>query len=413
MYSFGIEEEYFVFDANSRRAVNTSDPKFLGGVKRRLGDRIATEMLQSQIEFITPPCRSCEEAREQLTSGRAVLAAEAKKRNLGIAAMGTFPLADWADQTVTRHPRYNAILRDLQMVGLRNMLCGMHVHVAVPDPDSRVELMVRLTPYLPLLLALSTSSPFWQGRATGLRGYRLAAYDELPRTGLPEFFRSKGDYDEYVSALTWARIIPDASHIWWALRPSLRYPTIELRVADSCTDVEDALSIAALFRCLVRALDRDRALNSGIDRVGRAITVENKWHAQRYGVSATFVDPFRRQPTDAAAWLEEVQDFIHEDIHALDCAGEIARLGHLVVRGTSADRQIEIFDRAREAGRRRLDALAAVVDWAAAETLGPDTLHRNEAKNVTRPMASTEPKRELFDASGYLTDGEGCAPLSK
>ena len=370
MYSFGIEEEYFVFDANTRRAVNTLDASFLASVKRRLGDRVSTEMLQSQIELITPPCGSCKQAREHLANGRGLLSEEAEKRGLGIAAMGTFPLADWPDQSVTPHPRYDAIVDDLQMVGLRNMLCGMHVHVALPDLDSRVDLMMRLTPYLPLLLALSTSSPFWQGRATGLRGYRLAAYDELPRTGLPEFFLSKEDYDQYVSALTWARIIPDASHIWWAIRPSLRHPTIELRVADSCSNIDDAVSIAALFRCLVRALDRDRALNAGFDRVGRAITVENKWHAQRYGIGATFVDPFRRQPTDAATWLGEVLDFIHTDIQALGCAGEISRLSRIIAEGTSADRQVAIYNTARAAGRLRSDALAAVVDWAAAETRG-------------------------------------------
>jgi carboxylate-amine ligase len=408
MYSFGIEEEYFVFDANSRRAVNVADPEFLANVKRRLGDRVSTEMLQLQLEFSTPPCGSCNEAREHLASARALLAAEAKKRGLGIAAMGTFPLADWLDQTVTPHPRYDTIVKDLQMVGLRNMLCGMHVHVAVPDPNSRVQLMMRLTPYLPLFLALSTSSPFWQGRATGLRGYRLAAYDELPRTGLPEFFESNEDYDDYVHALAWAGIIPDASHIWWALRPSLRYPTIELRIADSCTDVEDAVSIAALFRCLVRALDRDRWLNAGFDCVGRAITVENKWHAQRHGVSATFVDPFRRQPTDAATWLAEVIDFIHEDIEALGCAAEIARLDRLIATGTSADRQIEIFDLARRRGRPRLDALAAVVDWAAVQTLGGDTVAQR--RNVRQPTMLTQSQCQRAGASAYSADG---APLSR
>jgi carboxylate-amine ligase len=378
MYSFGIEEEYFVFDANTRRAVNTCDPYFLASVKARLGDRVTTEMLQSQLEFITPPSTDCAQARGHLTRGRRVIAEEARNRGLGIAAMGTFPLTDWPDQTITPHPRYTAILHDLQMVGLRNMLCGMHVHVEVPEPDSRVDLMARLMPYLPLLLALSTSSPFWQGHATGLRGYRLAAYDELPRTGIPEFFLHKEDYEQYVSALTCAGIIPDSSHIWWAIRPSLRHPTIELRVADSCTNVEDAVSIAALFRCLVRALDRDPTLNSTFDRVGRAISVENKWHAQRHGVAATFIEPFRRQPTDAATWLAEVLDFIRRDIDALGCASEIARLQRLIARGTSADRQIEVFDRARREGRPRMDALAAVVDWAAAETLRHDSVqHRN------------------------------------
>ena len=179
----------------------------------------------------------------------------------------------------------------------------------VPDIDTRINLIMRLTPYLPLLLALSTSSPFWQGHLTGLVGYRLAAYDELPRTGLPELFRTNDDYDEFVAALTWAKIIPDASYIWWALRPSLGNPTVELRVADSCTRLDDAVAIAALFRCLVRALDRDRALNAGFDRVGRAITVENKWHAQRYGIAATFVDPFSRSPLTLAQWLDQVLRF--------------------------------------------------------------------------------------------------------
>ena len=193
----------------------------------------------------------------------------------------------------------------------------------VPDLDTRINLIMRLTPYLPLLLALSTSSPFWQGHLTGLVGYRLAAYDELPRTGLPELFRTNDDYSEFVAALTWAKIIPDASYIWWALRPSLGNPTVELRVADSCTRLDDAVAIAALFRCLVRALDRDRALNAGFDRVGRAITVENKWHAQRYGIAATFVDPFSRSPLTLQQWLDQVFDFIAEDIEALGCAADI------------------------------------------------------------------------------------------
>ena len=369
MYSFGIEEEYFVFDAKSRRAVKTASKKFLANAKKRLGDRVATEMLQSQIEAVSPPCNSTQEARDYMSGFRRALAEEAAAQKLGIAAMGTFPLADWPDQTVTSSKRYDAILHDLQMIGLRNMLCGMHVHVEVPEPDARVDLMMRLTPYLPLLLALSTSSPFWQGHLTGLHGYRHAAYDELPRSGLPEFFRSKQDYDEFVSALTWARIIPDASYIWWALRPSLRYPTLELRVADCCTNLDDGLALAALYRCLVRALDRDRALNAGFDQVGRAITQENKWHAQRYGVQATFVDPFRRQPMNCTDWLNEVLDFIDQDIDALGNRDDIRRLQRIVKDGSSADRQIALYQQARAAGRQRLSALKDVVDWAAAETV--------------------------------------------
>jgi carboxylate-amine ligase len=369
MYTIGMEEEYFVFDAKTRRAVRRIDKKFLADIRKQLGERVMTEMLQSQIEVATPPCETMGEAREHLTHFRRELGQAARERKLGLAAMGTFPLGFWPEQTMTPKARYGAIMDDLQMIGYRNMLCGMHVHVEVPDLDTRINLIMRLTPYLPLLLALSTSSPFWQGHLTGLCGYRLAAYDELPRTGLPELFRTADDYNEFVTALVAAKIIPDASYIWWSLRPSLPNPTVELRVADSCTRLEDALAIAALFRCLVRALDRNRGLNSGFDRVGRAITQENKWHAQRYGIAATFVDPFSREPITIGQWLGQVGAFIAEDVAALGCEREIARLSAIVAEGTSADRQIDIFTKAKAAGRRRLTAIKEAIDWAASETL--------------------------------------------
>ncbi len=370
MYTIGIEEEYFVFDARTRRALLRADKKFLALLKKKLGDRVTTEMLQSQIEVMTTPCETMDAARSQLTELRTALGETAKARKLGIAAMGTFPLAFWPEQKATDKERYGTIMDDLQMIGARNMLCGMHVHVAVPDVDTRINLMMRLTPYLPLLLALSTSSPFWQGHLTGLSGYRLAAYDEMPRTGLPELFRTNEDYDEYVAALVGAGIIPDASYIWWAIRPSLRHPTLELRVADSCTRLEDALAIAALFRCLVRALDRDRGVNTGFDRVGRAITAENKWHAQRSGIAATFIDPFTRAPINIEQWLGRVRAFIADDADALGCKAEIGHLDRIVSGGTSADRQIALFGKAKAAGRRRLTAIQEVIDWVGQETLG-------------------------------------------
>jgi len=371
MYAFGMEEEYFLFDAKTRHAVRRVDKKFLLLAQKRLGDRVMTEMLQSQLEVATPPCSTFEEARTYLAHYRRALGDIAAQYRLGIAAMGTFPLAYWPEQTVTPKPRYGAIIDDLQMIGYRNMLCGMHVHVAVPDVETRINLIMRLTPYLPLLLALTTSSPFWQGNLTGLVGYRLAAYDELPRTGLPELFRTNDDYREFVAALKWAKVIPDESYIWWAIRPSLKNPTIELRVADSCTRLDDAVAVAALFRCLVRALDRDRALNAGFDRVGRAITQENKWHAQRYGIRATFIEPFSRSPLTLVQWLDQVIDFIAEDVDAFGCANEINHLHSIATNGTSAERQIEIFSHALAAGRRRLTALKQVIDWVADETLAP------------------------------------------
>lgn len=368
MYSIGIEEEFFIFDTATRRAVRHLDKKFLKTAQGELGNALKTEMLQSQIEVATPPCETMAEARAHLSRYRATLAGAARPRKLGIAAAGTFPLAFRDEQRVTPQARYDDIMHDLQILGLRNMVCGLHVHVEIPDQSMRINLIMRVTPYLPLLLALSASSPFWQGHLTGLSAYRLAHYDELPRTGLPELFRTAEDYDEYVAALVRAKIIPDASYIWWAIRPSMIFPTIELRVADACTRLDDALAIAALFRCLLRALDRDRSLNAGFDRVGRAITAENKWHAQRHGLAATFVDPMRRMPIAAKQWLAELRALTAEDAKALECEQAIARLDSIVAEGASADRQVALYNKARADGRQRLTALKDVVDWLAKET---------------------------------------------
>jgi len=368
-YSIGIEEEFFVFDARTRRAARRLDAKFLKHAQAELGDMLKHEMLQSQIEVATPPCETLAQAREHLRRCRRVLGDAAAERKLGIAALGTFPLAFWTEQQVTPNVRYDEIMTDLQMIGLRNMLCGMHVHVEVANPSGRVDLIRRATPYLPLLLALSVSSPFWQGHLTGLAGYRLAAYDELPRTGLPELFRTNAEYDEFVAALVSADIIPDASYIWWAIRPSLRFPTIELRIADSCTQLDDTIAIAALFRCLIRALEQNRSLNAEFDRVGRAITNENKWHAQRHGMAAIFVHPLRRIPIAVPEWLNELRELVADHAAALGCSNEIAHLERIVSEGASADRQLAIYKDAKAASRGGLTGLKAVVDWAARETL--------------------------------------------
>jgi carboxylate-amine ligase len=368
MYSIGIEEEFFVFDTATRRAVRHLDKKFLKAAQDELGNALNTEMLQSQIEVATPPCDTMAEARQHLVRCRRALAEAGRSRKIGIAAAGTFPLAFRDDQRLTQKARYDDIMHDLQILALRNMVCGLHVHVEVPDQSARINLIMRMTPYLPLLLALSASSPFWQGHLTGLSAYRLAHYDELPRTGLPELFRTTEDYDEYVAALVRAKIIPDASYIWWAIRPSLNFPTIELRVADACTRLDDAIAIAALFRCLLRALDRNRSLNAGFDRVGRAITAENKWHAQRHGLAATFVDPIRRTPIAAKQWLAELRALIAEDAKALGCEDAIAHLDRIVADGASADRQVAHYNKALGDRRQRLTALKQVVDWIAKET---------------------------------------------
>ncbi len=227
-------------------------------------------------------------ARE-LRELRRTVAEMAGRHGLAILAAGTHPTAHWREALQTSKERYDTVMHDLQMIGQRDLLCGLHVHVELPDGDERVDVMCRMLPYLPLFVALSTSSPFWQERRTGLKGYRLAAYDELPRTGVPELFRTQEEFDAYVAALVRAGVIEDSSYIWWAIRPSLNNPTLELRAPDSCTLVEDSIAIAALYRTLARHLFFNRWRNADIDAVARAIVVENKWRAQRYGVHGTFV----------------------------------------------------------------------------------------------------------------------------
>src|SRR4051812_1250692 len=246
----------------------------------RTGTPLNREMLQAQIEVASRPHTTSQNARAELLELRQMAAAAAADHGLAILASGTHPSADWGSAIPTAKPRYHELMDGLQMVGQRNMLCGMHVHVEVPDPDTRIDVMNRMIPFVPLLLALSTSSPFWRSRCTGLKGYRLTAYDELPRTGLPELFRSMQDYEAYVCALVCSGAIPNASHVWWAVRPSNKYPTLELRATDCCTRVDDAIAIAALYRCLVRHLSRRHEVNADLDAVERAIAVENKWRAQ-------------------------------------------------------------------------------------------------------------------------------------
>jgi carboxylate-amine ligase len=382
-YRFGIEEEYFLSDAAQKTAVSNVSPRFLTDARAAFPAEVQREMLQSQIEVATPICREMDEARVTLTELRRGLSGIAAEHGLLMMASGTHPSATWLRQRVTAAARYDRIMRDLQMLGSRNQVCGMHVHVEVPDEDRRIDIMGRILPFLPLMLALSTSSPFWQGHRTGLMGYRLAAYRELPRTGLPEVFESAAEYRRYLDVMIAARAIEDSSFVWWAIRPSRQHPTLELRIADSCTRLEDALGIAALYRCLVRHLDRNPALNKGPGPASRAITAENIWRAQRYGVHAGLVDEAEARMKPIGEALDEVLSLIEPDARALGCVAEVNGLTEILTRGASADAQLAIFEEARNRTRSAPEALAAVVDWLAGET-------RREAPSHSRRPAALQ-----------------------
>ena len=365
-FTFGIEEEYFLVDAATKVLARDVPAAFFDDAKKASNGRISTEFLQPQVEVITSPHVHMEDARVELRTLRRTVSTVAARHGLAILAAGTHPTASWREAQQTDKQRYDTVMDDLQMIGQRDLLCGLHVHVELPDPDQRVDVMYRILPYLPLLLALSTSSPFWQARRTGLKGYRLAAYDELPRTGLPELFRTQQEFDAYVAALVRAGVIKDSSYVWWAVRPSLSNPTLELRAPDSCTLVEDSLAIAALYRTIVRHLHINRQRNSDLDAVGRAIIIENKWRAQRYGVHGTFVA--NDGAITVAELLERVISDTAPDAAALGCTAEIHRCRAIVGAGTSADAQIAVFEAHTKAGSRDA-ALRAVTEWIVAATL--------------------------------------------
>lgn len=361
-FTFGIEEEYFLVDPRTRNAAARVPRMFLKAARKRLGPSITPELLQSQVEVASPILSDCAQARTVLAGLRRGLSDVAQAMGLRLMAAGTHPLAAWTEQRNTEKPRYERLMDDFQIVGRRNVFCGLHVHVAVPAGEDRVRLMNRAMRWLPLFLALSTSSPFWNRQRTGLLSYRQAAYDEWPRTGIPDHFEDEADYLAFAARLQRAGAIRDASYLWWAIRPALRYPTLELRIADCCTELEDTLAIAALYRCLVRMLLRRPEVGTAWHGHTRRLVDENRWRAKRHGIEAHFIDEDSGAATPATAWLEALLLLVADDARALGCEASLRRLRTIIARGTSAHAQLARYSEVRGAGGSRVEALRAVVD---------------------------------------------------
>jgi carboxylate-amine ligase len=369
-YSFGIEEEYFLADAASLEARHITPDDFFEAVNWSTGGQAMREMLQAQLEVATNIHVDVRDACQELKFLRQEASKVAGQFGLAIMASGSHPSAFWRDSRLSPKARYEEMIEDLRVVGRRNMLCGMHVHVQLPDPAKRFAVMCAMVPYLPLFIALASSSPFWNGRATGLKGYRLAAYDELPRTGLPELFRTEDAYQSYVKALTQAGVMPDESYIWWAMRPSMRHPTLELRAPDCCTKLEDAIAIASLYRALARHLF-DRPNAEEVTILDRAIAVENKWRAQRYGVECSFVT--KSGPVALPDFLAELIDRITDDAEHLRCRREIEHCKAIARLGSSADHQLRAAEQSAE-------PLEAVKRYIADATIGVTRADRGKVE---------------------------------
>ena len=367
-FTLGIEEEYFLVDRATRDVAGDPPPEMLSECEALLAGQVGPEFLRSQIEVGTRVCASLAEARADLRRLRTTVAAVAAGHGMAPIAAATHPFARWDAQKTTERRRYADLRDDLQGVGRRLAICGLHVHIGIPDDELRIDLLNQACYFLPHLLALSTSSPFWRGDNTGLKSYRLAVFDELPRTGMPERFDSWGEYRRHVDVLTGAGLIADATKLWWDLRPSERFPTLEMRITDSCTSIEDSLTIAALFRCFLRMLWRLKRENQRWRIYARMLIEENRWRAQRYGTDRGLVDFGRGAIVPYADLLEEILALIDQDARHFGCLAEVGHARDILARGTSADRQLAIFNQALAAGATRAHALAATVDWLIAET---------------------------------------------
>lgn len=367
---FGIEEEFFLSDLSTGDIVRRPPAAFTLDCRRALGDRLSSELLQCQIETTTPVVMSRDEARGHLAANRATLIEIGQRHGIGLIASGTHPLAQWRDQLGSQAPRYRRLFDDFRIVAQRNLLCGLHVHAEVPTPVDRVLLMNQVMRWLPMLLALSASSPFWARRDTGMMSYRQSAYDEWPRTGIPRLFHDEQEYRRYVDLLIGAEAIPDESHIWWAIRPSSRYPTLELRIADSCPRLDDALCIAELFRTVVH--DRIGAILAGEAVAGvdieRLLIEEDRWQAKRFGVAARFIHPTGTGTSDMDSTLDRFGATCGAALEALDTAWALDHARQIVRSGSSADRQRGVHAEARARGRSERQALREVVDALVAET---------------------------------------------
>ncbi len=367
--TIGIEEEYLLVDRASRDLAADPPPTMLAECEGLLEEQVRPELMRAQIEVGTRPCATVREARTDLARLRATVAKVAERHGLAPIAASTHPFARWEKQHMVEKERYQVLTRDLQAVARRLLICGMHVHVGVSDDDLRIDLMNQMTYFLPHLLALSTSSPFWGGEDTGLKSYRLVVFDALPRTGLPDVYDSYGEYQRMLGQLVGAGLIDDATKLWWDLRPSARYPTLEMRVADVCTRLDDAATIAALTQCLISMLYRLRSDNQRWRIYPRMLVNENRWRAQRYGIEGELVDFGKGALVPYGDLVEELIELVREDAERLDCVAEVEHAREIAAAGTSAERQLRAHAAARAAGADGREALIAVVDLLIADTV--------------------------------------------
>jgi len=359
IYTLGIEEEFAIIDPETRE-LRSHIHEILEDGKVTLKEQIKPEMHQSVVELGTEICQSVVDAREHVIGLRTKLATLAGRSGLKIASVGTHPFSHWHDQLITEGERYQEIVKDMQLLARANLIFGLHVHVGIPDRDSAIQVMNQVRYFLPHIYALSVNSPFWVGRNTGLKGYRLKVFERFPRTGIPDAFESLSEYEDYCKLLVKTGCIDNPKKIWWDIRLHPFFNTLEMRVCDAQSRVEDTLAMAALIQAVIAKLYKLFRRNTTFRVYRRRLLDENRWRASRYGIEGKLIDFGREAEVETRSLLNELIEFVSTEIVELGSIREFEHVERIIREGTGADRQVATWERTHD--------MKAVVDQIVRET---------------------------------------------
>jgi carboxylate-amine ligase len=358
-FTLGIEEEFAIIDPETRE-LRSHIQEILEYGKVILKEQIKPEMHQSVVELGTEICQSVVDARAHVIELRSRLAELAARSGLKIASVGTHPFSHWRDQLITQGERYHEIVKDMQQLARANLIFGLHVHVGIPDRDVAIQVMNQARYFLPHIYALSVNSPFWVGQDTGLKGYRLKVFERFPRTGIPDAFESLSEYEDYCKLLVKTGCVDNAKKIWWDIRLHPFFDTLEVRVCDAQSRVDDTLAIAALIQAVIVKLHKLLSSNITFRVYRRRLLDENRWRASRYGIDGKLIDFGKETEVDARSLLNELLEFVSTEVNELGTGNEMAHIERIMREGTGADRQLAVWEHTQD--------MKAVVDNIVAET---------------------------------------------
>jgi glutamate---cysteine ligase / carboxylate-amine ligase len=359
-FTLGIEEEFQIIDPVTRE-LRSHITEMIEEGRMILGEQVKPEMHQSMIEIGTGICNNIQEARADLVKLRRTVSALAESKGLRIAAASTHPFSNWRDQKITPDQHYEALIDEMQFLAQSLLIFGMHVHVGIDDRESQIHLMNAARYFLPHLLAISTSSPFWIGIKTGLKSYRSEIFKKFPRTDIPDYFSSWSEFDNYVNLLLKTGCIDKPKKIWWDIRPHPTFPTLEFRICDIPSRVDEVIAIAALIQAIIAKLSKLYRMNMGFRLYRRALIQENKWRAVRWGLDGKLIDFGKQKEVPVRDLIYELLDFVDDVVDELGSRKELEYIHRILAEGTSADRQLKKFEETGD--------MHAVVDQLVEETM--------------------------------------------